>query len=393
MPEPSFERERAPSTRWKRSNTVSRCSRAMPMPVSRTVTRAMPPAASTVTAMPPSNVNLNAFDRRFRTIFSHMPTSSRTGCGNGAQRTSNARPALSITERKPLARSAVNAGKSTGATFACMRPACTREKSSSVFTSRSSRSALRRTSCSRSRWAAGSGSSASARLSSSGPSISVSGVRNSWLTLLKNVVLARSSSASMSIRRRCSSMAPAFWMAAVTWAATRSKNVRYSASSRRTGLTPSTSAPSGRACPGVASGSTSAWRSGWPDRPAGRPSTPSRSTSSGAPARHARVTGNGPASAPSPSCAGGQPAGSPAMPRRRSGAPASAPAASASAAYSSANGRSAGLSASVPMAVAQAPATVGSRSASADSRDSVPRRRAFSTPALTSVDGQNRPPT
>jgi hypothetical protein len=45
------------------------------------------------------------------------------------------------------------------------------------------------------------------------------------------------------------------------------------------------------------------------------------------------------------------------------------------------------------MAVAQAPATVGSRSASADRRDNVPRRRAFSTLTLTSVNGQNRPPT
>ena len=41
--------------------------------------------------------------------------------------------------------------------------------------------------------------------SSSGPSISVSGVRNSWLTFEKNAVLARSISASASARRRSSS--------------------------------------------------------------------------------------------------------------------------------------------------------------------------------------------
>ena len=39
----------------------------------------------------------------------------------------------------------------------------------------------------------------------SGPSISVSGVRNSWLTLVKNAVFARSSSASASARCRSSS--------------------------------------------------------------------------------------------------------------------------------------------------------------------------------------------
>ncbi len=41
--------------------------------------------------------------------------------------------------------------------------------------------------------------------SSSGPSKSVSGVRNSWLTLVRNAVLARSSSASASARCRCCS--------------------------------------------------------------------------------------------------------------------------------------------------------------------------------------------
>ena len=46
---------------------------------------------------------------------------------------------------------------------------------------------------------------ASFSTSSSGPSIRVSGVRNSWLTLEKNVVLARSISASASARRRSSS--------------------------------------------------------------------------------------------------------------------------------------------------------------------------------------------
>ena len=50
---------------------------------------------------------------------------------------------------------------------------------------------------------------ASASASSTGPSISVSGVRNSWLTLEKNAVFARSSSASASARRRSSSYARA----------------------------------------------------------------------------------------------------------------------------------------------------------------------------------------
>ena len=43
-------------------------------------------------------------------------------------------------------------------------------------------------------------STCSASRSSRGASMSVSGVRNSWLTLLKNSVLARSISASASAR-------------------------------------------------------------------------------------------------------------------------------------------------------------------------------------------------
>jgi hypothetical protein len=46
--------------------------------------------------------------------------------------------------------------------------------------------------------------------------MSVSGVRNSWLTLLKNAVFARSSSASASARRRSSSYACALAIAVET---------------------------------------------------------------------------------------------------------------------------------------------------------------------------------
>ena len=53
--------------------------------------------------------------------------------------------------------------------------------------------------------AAGRGVRVAQRSPSTGPSISVSGVRNSWLTLEKNAVFARSSSASASARRRSAS--------------------------------------------------------------------------------------------------------------------------------------------------------------------------------------------
>ena len=55
--------------------------------------------------------------------------------------------------------------------------------------------------------------------SSVGPSISVSGVRNSWLTLLKKAVFARSSAASASARVRSSSKARAAPTAVTIWSA------------------------------------------------------------------------------------------------------------------------------------------------------------------------------
>ena len=62
--------------------------------------------------------------------------------------------------------------------------------------------------------------------SSSGPSMRVSGVRNSWLTLEKKVVLARSISARASARRRSTSKAFASASPEAIWVARSSKNVR-----------------------------------------------------------------------------------------------------------------------------------------------------------------------
>ena len=115
MPEPSCVRPRAPSTRWKRSKSRGSSAAAMPMPVSRTVSSALPAFSRKTTSMPPSKVNLKAFERRFRTIFSHMPRSTYTGCGSGGQSTSSRRPAFSHAVLKLLASSAVNLARSVGA--------------------------------------------------------------------------------------------------------------------------------------------------------------------------------------------------------------------------------------------------------------------------------------
>ncbi len=72
MPLPSFERERAFSMRWNRSNSRGISRAGTPMPVSATVTTACPPSAPTATRMAPWKVNFSALLSRFSTTFSHM---------------------------------------------------------------------------------------------------------------------------------------------------------------------------------------------------------------------------------------------------------------------------------------------------------------------------------
>ena len=110
--------------------------------------------------------------------------------------------ALVIAESKLLATLAVNMGRSVNWYEALIRPASMREKSSSAFTKRTSRRALRVAICSPSPL-----SESRFRASCNGPSSRVSGVRNSCETLLKKAVLAWSSSASASARRRSASCA------------------------------------------------------------------------------------------------------------------------------------------------------------------------------------------
>ncbi len=214
MPVPSWVRPCWFSMRWNRSNTRGRCSSGMPTPVSATTSSMSAPALASVSLTPPASVNLKALESRFSTIFSQIARSTATGASSGSMPTSRESPALSKAERKFEASSAVNAPRSVGSNRAVARPASAREKSSSVLTRRISRSPLR---CTISRR----GSPPCRMASSSGPSISVSGVRNSWLTLEKNAVLARSISARAATRLRSSSCALALATADAICAATR----------------------------------------------------------------------------------------------------------------------------------------------------------------------------
>ena len=164
----------------------------MPTPVSRDGQRRRARLATPATrVIEPLNVNLNAFDSRLRTIFSHMSRSTNTGSGSGGQSTIEiAAPHAPIADRNALARSAVTRARSVGSNDA--RDAAgldPREIEQRVHQLQQTlRIAMDR--CRDRRPAAR--RPASRRLPRSGPSSSVSGVRNSWLTLLKNAVFARS---------------------------------------------------------------------------------------------------------------------------------------------------------------------------------------------------------
>ena len=114
IPLPSPDRERARSTRWNRSNSRGSSSGGTPVPVSATVRTARSPSRRSATVIPPSKVNFTALESRFRTTFSHMSRSTKTGSSNGAQSTVNRSPARSTAERKTLASSAVVTARSTG---------------------------------------------------------------------------------------------------------------------------------------------------------------------------------------------------------------------------------------------------------------------------------------
>ena len=96
-PVPGRARVRCPSLRasgracLRRDETARRLAaapRGMPTPVSATAARRIAPDGES-TRTSPSNVNLNALERRLRTIFSHMSRSTKTGSGSGGQSTTS----------------------------------------------------------------------------------------------------------------------------------------------------------------------------------------------------------------------------------------------------------------------------------------------------------------
>ena len=157
IPEPSWVRALAPA-RDGSARTNAGARSGMPVPVSLTEATASP-LREWHTAIFPSKVNLNAFEIRFKTIFSHMSWSTKTGWDSGGPETSSGRPPA----RWPSEKHWPDCGPTRqvgGRNDRLARPASIREKSSSVLTSFVRRRALRCTSNQRSASAGGSGSRA-----------------------------------------------------------------------------------------------------------------------------------------------------------------------------------------------------------------------------------------
>ena len=142
---PSWVRPCAPSTRWKRSKTRGSSSSGMPMPVSlHGQRRRARPRVATRHGDAALKRELEGVRQQVEDdLLPHVAIDvDRLGQRRGSRRRSRARP-RSIAERNALASSVGQAREIDRLEAACTRPASIREKSSSVFTSFSSRSPLR----------------------------------------------------------------------------------------------------------------------------------------------------------------------------------------------------------------------------------------------------------
>ncbi len=106
----------------------------MPVPVSRTVSRARPGARRRLTETSPRNVCLSALEIRLSTICSHISRATKMGSPSGGQSTSSRSPARAAMGTKARAISAVSAARLVGSNSTASGPTSARAKSISVVT-------------------------------------------------------------------------------------------------------------------------------------------------------------------------------------------------------------------------------------------------------------------
>ena len=178
-------------------------------------------------AIPPSNVCLNAFESRLRTIFSHMSAIDEHRWASGGRRCElEARP---FERRAKAGESVVYAAEVGRLEHGLDAPGLDAGEVEERVDELEQPMRVAMDQFERARDCAA--SSPGPRRSSAGPRISVSGVRSSWLTLEKKSVFARSSSARLSARRRSASYARALARLAAIWPPISSTNPSYDGSS------------------------------------------------------------------------------------------------------------------------------------------------------------------
>ena len=202
MPEPSWVRARRPSTRWKRSKTRgSSCRRDADAGVARRAARRGRPST------PQRDANL-ALERELEGVREQVEDdllphlADRRRPAPAAARSRRERQPRALDRRAERARQVGRQRGEIDRLELRLRPGRLRCARSRAACSPASAAAARSDVPTVELLAARAAVRRSRSASSIGPSISVSGVRNSWLTLLKNAVFARSSSASASARRR-----------------------------------------------------------------------------------------------------------------------------------------------------------------------------------------------
>ena len=190
--------------RWKRSNSRGSSAFGIPVPVSCTVSTALPPRVFKEDSDLAIEGEFKGVGEQIENdLLPHVAIDiDRLPQAQGSPLPASSRPSPSRIGNCWQIGSAVRAERSVGLKLAPVRPGFdAREIQEAIHASSTNRIPLRCATVMRSRSSTGRRSHVRQRLFER-PEHQRRGVRNSWLTLEKKVVLARSSSASISARWR-----------------------------------------------------------------------------------------------------------------------------------------------------------------------------------------------
>ena len=210
-PVPSLRASRPP--RWKASKIRSWSAASMPIPVSRTITCASPPAISARTSTdPPSGVNLTALLSRFSTTCLSLSSSAQITPTSGATASEIVIPCRAARSRTIASAYSSSSGSDSALGSSSIRPASTFERSRISLISSSRWRPESRMSRTYSSWRSLSSPNIRSSSTSEKPITAFSGVRSSCDIEARNSDLWRPATSS-------SRKSWTFWIAIAPWAA------------------------------------------------------------------------------------------------------------------------------------------------------------------------------